>query len=215
MPGRAALELVADPPHEHVDRAITPRLPPTPQLLQKLIPRHHPTPLQRQRIQKPKLRRRQLTTHTRHERLHITRIDPQLLDLDRLTTLLTLRPHTTPRSRPHPRHQLLHRKRLHQIIIRPDLQRMHPIMLRPPSRHHHDRRPDPLTPRRLDQPPPINPRQHQIEHTHIRPLEPQPSQPRLTLPHPQRIKTRRLQMTRHPLRNHLIILNDQHPGHPT
>ena len=179
-----AVDLVAEAADEHVDGPVAMGRPAAPDLLQQLVPRHHPTLLQRQRIQQPKLRRRQLARSPHPQRLHIPRINQQLLNLDRLTPMLLLRPHPPPSRSPHPSHQLLHRKRLHQIIIRTNLQRMHPIMLRPPRRHHHNRRPDPLLTRRLDQLPTIQPRQHQIQHTHIRTLEPKPRQPSLTLRQP-------------------------------
>ena len=116
---------------EDVDGAVTPRLAASPDLLQhssRVTTR--PCSIASAYNNRNSVRR-QLAILPIHERLHVPPIHHQLLDPDRLPPMLLLRPHPPPRSRPHPSHQLLHRKRLHQIIIRPDLQRMHPIVLRP------------------------------------------------------------------------------------
>ena len=171
MPRRAAVDLVAQLAHEDVHRAIAPASDGGPRSAggarRGSRPDPAPTP-----------------THTTTETPSAsTRNSPHPQ-----TPAHSADPPPTPQSRsahpdahpapappaapqPHPSHQLLHRKRLHQIIIRTNLQRMHPIMLRPPRRHHHNRRPNPLRTRQLNQLPTINPRQHQIQHTHIRTLK--------------------------------------------
>src|SRR5262249_40552113 len=84
--GRAveAVDLLAQAPDEDVDRPVAPRLAPAPQLLQELVARDDAVTIQRKLVEEPELGRGQLAAPAVDVRLHLARVDPQLLDLDRL-----------------------------------------------------------------------------------------------------------------------------------
>jgi hypothetical protein len=87
------------------------------------------------------------------------------------------------------------------------------VVLRPPGGDDDDRCADPLAPGRLDERPAVDPGKHEIEDADVRPLVPQPRQPLLALRHPERVETRRLQVSRHPLRDDVVVLDDQYLRH--
>ena len=91
MPRRAAVDLLAQPADEHVDRAVAVTLTAPPQALQQLVARYDAALLERKRIEQSELGRRQLGARSVHERLYLIRVDAELLDLDRLTTHRLLR----------------------------------------------------------------------------------------------------------------------------
>ncbi len=92
----ATVDLLSQFPHEDVDGAVTVALAPPPELLQELVPAHHPSGLARERIQEAKLRGRQPGACSTDERLHLARVDPQLLDLDRRALVGPLGPRSPP-----------------------------------------------------------------------------------------------------------------------
>jgi len=60
---------------------------------------------------------------------------------------------------------------------------MDAVVLRAARADDDDRRSDPLGPRRLDQPPPVHPGQHQVDHADVRGLEAQTAEPRIAVGH--------------------------------
>src|SRR2546421_8541110 len=94
VPRRAAVDLLAHLADEDVDGAVAVRLAPAPDALQKLVARHDPPALQGERVQQPELRRREAGGVAVDVRLHLIRVDAELLDLDRLPAGRLLHPHT-------------------------------------------------------------------------------------------------------------------------
>src|SRR5919205_4524411 len=84
VPRRARVDLLAQPAHEDVDGPIAVALPAAPELLQQLVASHDPAAVERELVEEPELRRRQLAALAVDERLHFARVHDQLLDLDRL-----------------------------------------------------------------------------------------------------------------------------------
>ena len=137
----------------------------------------------------------------------------KLLDLDRVAAALLLAANPPPGGRANAGHELLHRKRLHEVIVRPDLERMDPVVLRSPA----------PTPRRsaCRCPParavsinfqpskPGNIRSSTHTSGRSNRSRANPASPFAT----QSGSNPASQMARHPLRDHLIILNDQHLRH--
>src|SRR5205823_536039 len=121
------VDLLPQPPHEHVDRAVAVRLATPPHLLQQLVTRDHAAPVERERVQQLELGGRQLDARAVDVCLHLARVDAELLDLDRLAPPLLRRTNAAARSRPDPRHELSHRERLHQVVVRADLERVHAV----------------------------------------------------------------------------------------
>src|SRR5436189_4206144 len=112
VPRRAAVDLLAQPAHEHVDGAVAVRLAPPPELLQQLVARRDAAAVERELVEEPELRRGQLRAFAVDEGLHRARVDRQLLDLDRLATRRLLAANAAPRRRANSGDELLHRERL-------------------------------------------------------------------------------------------------------
>ena len=82
-----AVDLLAQAPDEHVDRAIAVGLAPAPDLLEELVACRDAARLERKRVDQLELRRGQLRTRPVDVCLHLAGVDPQLLELDRVATL--------------------------------------------------------------------------------------------------------------------------------
>ena len=76
-----------------------------------------------------------------------------------------------------PRGELLHRERLHEVVVGADLERVHTVVLGAARRDDDDRRADSLATRLLDHLPAVEPGEHQVEHADVGPLEAQSRQP--------------------------------------
>ena len=147
------------------------------------------------------------------ERLHLARVDAELLDLDRVAAPLLRGPHTAPRRGADARDELAHRERLHEVVVGADLERVHAVVLRAARRDDDDRRADPFGARRLDQLPPVELREHQVEHADVGVLEPEPRKPQLASADDDRVESGGDQMLRHPVGDHVVVLDDQDLGH--
>src|SRR5580765_7938180 len=177
MPWRLAVDLVAQLADEDVDGAVAMTLPPAPELLQQLVAAHDPASLEREGVEQAELGRRQVGALTVEVGLDVERVDSELLDLDRLAALLALFASAPPRGDLDPSHELLHRERLDEVVVRADLQRVHAVVLGAASADDDDRRSEPLAPGGFDQPPTVHAREHQVDDAHIGRLETQPLQP--------------------------------------
>ena len=93
---RRPVDLLAQPPDEDVDRAVAVRLAAAPDLLEQLVAGHDAPALEGQLVEQPELGRCQLGALSVDERLHLARIDPQLLDLDRLAAWRVVAPKRPP-----------------------------------------------------------------------------------------------------------------------
>ena len=105
MPRRLAVDLVAQLAHEDVDGAVAMALASAPELLEQLVAADDPAALEREGVQQPELGRRQVGALTVEVGLDVERVDAELLDLDRLASLLGLLAPTSTRrdAAPSPR----------------------------------------------------------------------------------------------------------------
>src|SRR5207245_9123366 len=99
VPRRAPVDLLAQAPDHDVHRPVASRLAPAPELLQQLVARRDAPALERELVQQAELRRRQLGALAVHVRLHLARVDAELVDLERLPAALVLGPPAPPGSR--------------------------------------------------------------------------------------------------------------------
>ena len=88
MPRRLAVDLVAQLADEHVDGAVAMALASAPELLEQLVPADDPASLEREGVEQPELGRRQVRALAVEVGLDVERVDAELLDLDRLASLL-------------------------------------------------------------------------------------------------------------------------------
>ena len=213
MRRRLAVDLLAQPPHEDVDGAVAVRLATAPHLLEQLVACHDAAAVERQRVEELELRRRERRALPVDERLHLARIDPELLDLDRIAALLLGGAHAPARRSADASDELSHRERLHEVVVGPDLERVHAVVLGAASGDDDDRRADPFGAGRLDQLPAVELRQHEVEDADVRVLEAQARQAELAPPDDDRVESGRPEVPRHPIGDHVVVLDDQHACH--
>ena len=142
-------------------------------------------------------------------RLHLARVDPELLDLDRLAAPLLGRADASARRRADARDELAHRERLDQVVVGADLERVHAVVLGAARRDDDDRRADPLGPRGLDQLPAVELGKHQVEHADVGVLEAQPGQPELAAPDHDRVEAGGREVAGHAVGDHAVVLDDE------
>ena len=147
------------------------------------------------------------------ERLHLARVDAQLLDLDRVAAPLLGGPHAAPSGRTDARDELAHRERLHQIVVGADLERVHAVVLGAARRDDDDRRADPFGARHLDQLPAVELRQHQVEHADVRVLVAQTREPELTAADDDGVETGSDEVACHPVCDHVVVFDNQDSRH--
>ena len=206
---RALVDLVPQTAHEDVHRAVAVRLTAAPDPLQELVTRDDAAPLERERVQELELGRRQLGARAAHERLHLARVDAELLDLDRVAARRVLRPHAAAYGRLHASDQLLHRERLDQVVVGADLERVYAVVLGAAGADDEDRRADALAARGLDQPPAVDAGQHQVEDADVGVLVAEPREPDLPRADGDGIEARRAQVVGHSAGDDLVVLDDQ------
>ncbi len=211
--GRPAIDLLAQLADEDVDGPVAVALAAAPQLLQQLVSADHAAALQRQRVEDAELGRSQPRALAVDVRLHLLGVDAQLLDLDRLAVLAALGSGPSPRGGPDAGDELLHREGLDEVVVRPDLEGVHAVVLGAAGADDHDRSPDALFAGLLDESPPVEPRQHEVDDAHVRVLEAQPRQARLTVVDDDRLEARSRQVTRHALGDDVVVLDDQDLRH--
>ena len=85
---RVAIDLLPQPADEDVDRAVAVGLTAAPDLLQQLVARDDAATVERERVEEPELGRREPDALAVDERLHLARVDAELLDLDRVAAAL-------------------------------------------------------------------------------------------------------------------------------
>ena len=210
---RVAVDLLAQAAHEHIDRTVAMRLAPPPHFLQQLVARDDATAVERERVEQLELGRRQLGAAAVDERLHLARVDAELLDLDRLAAPFLGGPHAAPRRGADTRDELAHRERLHEIVVGADLECVHAVVLGAARGDDDDRRADPFGACRLDQLPAVELGKHQVEHADVGVLEPEARETELAPADDDRIEPCRDEMARHPVGDHVVVLDDQDLGH--
>ncbi len=210
---RPRVDLLAQLAHEDVDGAVAVRGPATPDPLQQLVAGEHAAHVERERVEQPELGRREVGARAVDVRLHVPRVEAQLLDHDLVAAARVLRPRATAGGRTDPGRELLHRERLHEVVVGADLERMHAIVLGAARGDDDDRRADPLAARLLDHLPAVEAGEHQVEHAHVGALEAQACQPGLAVRHADRVEAGRLQVSRHALGDDVVVLDDQDLRH--
>src|SRR5262249_6063117 len=121
VPRRGAVDLVAELPDEDVYRAVAIRVSPAPERLKELVPGDDAPALGGERVQERELRRREAGALAGDERRDERRVDPQLLDLDRLAPLDRRRAHAATRGDLDARDELFHRERLDDVVVGAEL----------------------------------------------------------------------------------------------
>src|SRR5581483_4313637 len=213
VPGRAAVDLLAQPAHEDVDRPVAMRLAAAPELLQQLVPRRDAAAVEGELVQEPELGRRQLRALAVDVRLHLARVDAELLDLDRLAARRLLAPDAPACGGADACDELLHRERLHEVVVGADLERVDPVVLGAAGRDDDDRGADSLGANRLDHLPAVEAGQHQVEHAGVRLLVAEPRQALVAVADPDGVEAGGAQVTGDSLGDHLVVLDDQDLGH--
>ena len=214
MHGRLAVDLLAQTADEDVDRPVAVRLAAAPELLQQLVTGDDPAAVECELVEEAELGRRQVGAAIVDVRLHLERVDPELLDLDRLAARRLLAAQGAAGSCAHARHEFLHRERLHEVVVGADLERVHAVVLGATGRDHDDRRADTLVPCRLDQFPAVDARKHQVEHAHVGLLVAKPRKTLGAIADGNRVEAGCAEVSRHSLGDYLVILDDQNLGHP-
>src|SRR5207247_3489199 len=108
----APVDLLPELPHEDVHRPVAMGRAPAPDTLQELVPREHPALLAGKGVDQTELRRRQLGARSVDVGLDVVRVEPELLDLDRVTPARRGLAHPAPGGCPDARGELLERERL-------------------------------------------------------------------------------------------------------
>src|SRR6266536_1696619 len=155
VPRRGAVDLLPQPPYEYVDRPVAPRLAPSPQFLEELVAGDDAAAVERELVEEAELGRREVAALAVDIRLHLARVDQQLLDLDRLPAFGLGRPHSSARGGVHASDELGHRERLHEVVVGADVERVHAVVLGPARADDDDRRADPLGAGALDHAPAV------------------------------------------------------------
>src|SRR5918999_2458202 len=165
--GRASVDLLAQAPHVDVDGSIAMRLATTPDLLQELVTGRNPPGLQGERVQKLELGASKPCTVPVYVRLEGAGVDAQLLDHDLGAARRLFRPDAATSGGRDACDELLHRERLHEEIVGPELERVDAVVLGPAGADDDDRRADALGARRLDHAPAVPAGKHEVEHADV------------------------------------------------
>src|SRR6266545_1822081 len=159
--GGVEIDLLPQLAHEDVDGTVAPIQPPAPDLLKQLVPRQHAALLERQCVEQAELRRSQLHALAVDVGLDAPRVDSKLFDFDPVASLRLLRADAAADCNAHAHDQLLHRERLHEVVVGPDLEGVDAILLAAAGADDDDRRSDAFAAGSLDQLPAVEERQHQ------------------------------------------------------
>ena len=208
--GGARVDLLAQLADEDVDGAVAVRGAAAPDPLQQLVAREHAATVERERVEEPELGRRQLGAGAVDVRLDVARVEPELLDLDLVAAARFLRARAAAGRRSDTRRKLLHRERLHQVVVGAELERVDPVVLGAARADDDDRRADPLAARLLDHAPAVDAREHQVEHADVGLLVAEPREAGLAVRDADRVEPGGGQVARHPLGDDVVVLDDQH-----
>ncbi len=207
------VDLLAQLAHEHVDGAVAVRGAAAPDPLQELVAREDAALVECERVDEPELGRRQLGARAVHVGLHVARVEAELLDLDLLAAPRLLRTGAPPCGGCDPRRELLHRERLDEVVVGAELEGVDAVVLGAAGADDDDRRADPLAARLLDHLPPVEPRQHQVEHADVGLLVAEAGEPGLAVRDADGVEAGHRQVPGHALGDDVVVLDDQDLRH--
>ena len=164
-------------------------------------------------VEQPELGRRQARRSPSDVRLHLARVDQQLLDLDRLAARLLRRADAAAGGGADAGDELAHRERLDQVVVGADLEGVDAVVLGAARGDDDDRRRRSPRRGRLDQLPAVEPGQHQVEHAASGFSKRSRARPDLAAPDHDRVEPRGAEVTRHAMGDHLVVLDDQDLRH--
>ena len=211
---RAPVHLLAELADEDVDGPVAMRRAASPDALEQLVTGEHAALLTGERVQEPELRRCQLGALPVDVRLDVVGVEAKLLDQDRVAAPGLGLADAAPRCRAHARRELLHREGLHQVVVGADLERVHSVVLGATRGDDDDRRADPLVARLLDHAPAVDAGKHEVEDADVRALVAQAGQAGLAVGDADGIEPRRLEVSRHPTCDDVVVFDDQDFRHP-
>jgi hypothetical protein len=185
----------------------------TPDPLLQLVARLHAPALGGQHLQQAELGARQLGVPAVEKCLVQRRVDHQARHLNPLVDGRGARHVRPPDGRVHPRHELVHSERLGQVVVAADPERVDLVLLRGSRADHDHRDLDVVRPERLDHPPAVHARQHQIDHRDIRSLEPDLADRPVAAVGPFDVHPGMSQMRGHRIGDHAVVLGDQDARH--
>src|SRR4029079_1071176 len=116
------------------------------------------------------LRGRELGARPVDVRLDVVGVELQLLDLDPGAATRLGVADASAGSRARSSGQLLHRERLHEVVVGADLECVNAVVLGPPCGDDDDGRADALVSSLLDDAPAVDAGKHEIEDAYVRPL---------------------------------------------
>ena len=205
----ATVDLLAEFSDEHVDGSVAMRRAASPDALEELVPREHAPLFSRERVQESELGRRQLCARPVDVRLDVVGVEAQLLDVDSVPTTWFRIADPAPCRCADPGCELLHRERLHEVVVGADLEGVHAVVLGAARRDDDDRRADPFVARLLDHAPAVDAGEHEVEDADVRPLVAQTSEPGLAVRDPHGVEPSRLEVPRHPASDDVVVFDDQ------
>ncbi len=169
--------------------------------------------LERERVEQAELGRRQVGAAVVDVGLHVLRVEPELLDHDLVAAPGILRARAAPGGGADAGDELLHRERLHEVVVGADLERVHAVVLGAAGGDDDDRRADSLAAGLLDHLPAVEAREHQVEHADIGALEAEAGKPGLAVGDAHRVESGGLEVARHALGDDVVVLDDQDLRH--
>ena len=170
--------------------------------------------LARERVEEAELGRRELGALPVDVCLDVVGVEAQLLDLDLVAAPWLGLAHAAASCRANARGELLHRERLHEVVVGADLERVHAVVLRAAGGDDDDRRADPFVSRLLDHAPAVDAGEHEVEDADVGPLVAQAREPGLAVRDADGVEPGRLEVARHPASDDVVVFDDQDFRHP-
>ena len=173
---RIALDLLAQMPHVHVDRARFPVIGAPAQALEELAPREDDAGALREHDEHLELDERQLRRLAANIDGSARHVDAKLAALDELLAFARqVRRRGSAQQRSHPASELPDRERLRDVVVRAELESENLVELLPARREHDDRHVA-LSAQSLADLEAVETRKHDVEHDEIHGLLAEPAE---------------------------------------